>query len=129
MLGVSCFKLLNYLFESFYFVSILPAPSQPVWDRDDERRKQKLVRDSTVLVIAQPVAPPYGERKGWIPRHSTDFGGLLVFVNLYNFIIIIEILKFKLFIIKNVLNKNRYGPILFHLEKKISRIISVILVQ
>ncbi|XP_044728156.1 puff-specific protein Bx42 [Chrysoperla carnea] len=54
--------------------SILPAPSQPVWDRDDERRKQKLVRDSTVLVIAQPVAPPYGERKGWIPRHPTDFG-------------------------------------------------------
>lgn len=33
-----------------------------------------MVRDSTVFVIAQAVAPPYGERKTWVPRQLADFG-------------------------------------------------------
>ncbi|XP_075212329.1 puff-specific protein Bx42 [Lycorma delicatula] len=51
--------------------SLLPAPSQPVWDRDDERSRTTL---QTSLVIASPTAPPYGQRKGWVPRSQEDFG-------------------------------------------------------
>uniref|UniRef100_U5EZF5 Putative mrna splicing factor/ chromatin binding snw family nuclear protein n=1 Tax=Corethrella appendiculata TaxID=1370023 RepID=U5EZF5_9DIPT len=55
--------------------SILPAPSNPVWDRDDER---KLLAKGTpsmgALVSAKVAAPPYGRRKGWIPRNEADFG-------------------------------------------------------
>uniref|UniRef100_A0A1B6EKJ9 SKI-interacting protein SKIP SNW domain-containing protein n=2 Tax=Proconiini TaxID=565685 RepID=A0A1B6EKJ9_9HEMI len=51
--------------------SILPAPSQPVWDRDDERAKSRPI---TALVSASPTAPPYGQRRGWIPRSQEDFG-------------------------------------------------------
>ncbi|XP_018327577.1 puff-specific protein Bx42 [Agrilus planipennis] len=50
---------------------LLPAPSQITWDRDDERREN--IHESA-LVIAQPIAPPYGQRRGWIPRRLTDFG-------------------------------------------------------
>lgn len=54
--------------------SILPAPSQPIWDRDDERRHQASLKQSNTLVLAQPIAPPYGQRRGWVPRAPSDFG-------------------------------------------------------
>jgi len=62
--------------------SFLPAPTQPIWDRDEERQKlnaQELggnghTSDSRALVSAQRTAPPYGKRKGWIPRTVDDFG-------------------------------------------------------
>ncbi|XP_060518560.1 SNW domain-containing protein 1 [Cylas formicarius] len=54
--------------------SILPAPVQPVWDRDDERKKRAAANPSTVLVSAQAIAPPYGQRRGWVPRNVTDYG-------------------------------------------------------
>lgn len=57
--------------------SILPAPTQILWDRDDERRQKLLERESTALVIAQTIAPPYGQRRGWVPRSQSDFGGKL----------------------------------------------------
>ena len=53
--------------------SILPAPIQSVWDRDDERRLKDQDR-STSIVVAQPIAPPYGQRRGWVPRKPSDFG-------------------------------------------------------
>merc|ERR1712018_839768 len=64
------------------FSSFLPAPTQPVWDRDEERRKlqsenssENAARsDSRALVSAHRTAPPYGKRKGWIPRSVDDFG-------------------------------------------------------
>jgi len=52
--------------------SLLPAPTQPVWDRDEERAKV-LVHASS-LVVASPTAPPYGQRRGWVPRSLEDFG-------------------------------------------------------
>jgi len=52
--------------------SILPAPSAPVWDRDEERAREK--KPSTALVSAVQTAPPYGQRKSWIPRSLDDFG-------------------------------------------------------
>lgn len=42
----------------------LPKPSQSGWDSDEDDTSQK---KGTVAVIAI-TAPPYGERKGWIPR-------------------------------------------------------------
>lgn len=52
--------------------SLLPAPTQPVWDRDEERAKVRV--QSSSLVVASPTAPPYGQRRGWIPRSLEDFG-------------------------------------------------------
>ena len=54
--------------------SFLPAPSAPTWDRDEERAKEKASRPSTAVVSATKTAPPYGQRKGWIPRVQDDFG-------------------------------------------------------
>lgn len=46
-----------------------------VWDREDEAREQKLrQRPVSALVKAFVTAPPYGQRKGWVPRNSEDFG-------------------------------------------------------
>lgn len=54
--------------------SLLPAPSQVVWDREDEARELKLrQRPASALVKAVISAPPYGQRKGWIPRTNEDF--------------------------------------------------------
>jgi len=53
--------------------SLLPAPSQSRWDRDEERQKQAEAA-STAMVTAARTAPPYGRRKGWIPRTTDDFG-------------------------------------------------------
>uniref|UniRef100_A0A2M4A9V5 Putative mrna splicing factor/ chromatin binding snw family nuclear protein n=1 Tax=Anopheles triannulatus TaxID=58253 RepID=A0A2M4A9V5_9DIPT len=52
--------------------SVLPAPTNPVWDRDDERKMK--TPSMGALVSAKVAAPPYGQRKGWIPRNEADFG-------------------------------------------------------
>jgi len=57
----------NFIFLS---ISLLPAPTQVVWDREDEAREQKLrQRPVSALVKAVVTAPPYGQRRGWIPRN------------------------------------------------------------
>ena len=53
--------------------SLLPAPSQSRWDRDEERMKAVEVRESQA-VLATRTAPPYMKRMGWIPRTIEDFG-------------------------------------------------------
>lgn len=51
-------------------LSLLPAPTQVVWDREDEAREQKLrQRPVSALVKAVVTAPPYGQRRGWVPRN------------------------------------------------------------
>lgn len=58
-----------------FFYSILPQPTQVVWDREDEAREAKLrQRPVSALVKAVISAPPYGQRKGWVPRAEEDFG-------------------------------------------------------
>ncbi|XP_014206032.1 puff-specific protein Bx42 [Copidosoma floridanum] len=55
--------------------SLLPQPTQVVWDREDEAREAKLrQRPVSALVKAVVSAPPYGQRKGWVPRNEDDFG-------------------------------------------------------
>jgi len=50
---------------------LLPAPTQVIWDREDEAREQKLrQRPVSALVKAVVTAPPYGQRRGWIPRNA-----------------------------------------------------------
>lgn len=48
--------------------SFLPAPSQPSWDRDHERKKMMAKQANMAMIPVGPSAPPYGEREGWIPR-------------------------------------------------------------
>lgn len=56
--------------------SILPAPTNQIWDREDE--KIAMMGLSTTiggpLASAKVSAPPYGQRRGWIPRSEADFG-------------------------------------------------------
>ena len=53
--------------------SLLPAPAQSRWDRDEERMKAVEVGDSQIVAAARS-APPYMKRMGWIPRTVEDFG-------------------------------------------------------
>ncbi|GBP29665.1 Puff-specific protein Bx42 [Eumeta japonica] len=61
--------------------SLLPAPTQVVWDRDDERNAQRV---GSALVVSQTNIPPYGKRKGWVPRTEEDFGGIALFTIAYD---------------------------------------------
>ncbi|XP_030566232.1 puff-specific protein Bx42 [Drosophila novamexicana] len=55
--------------------SLLPTPTNTVWDREDERRlSAKGAPMIGALVSAKIAAPPYGQRKDWIPRTEADFG-------------------------------------------------------
>lgn len=51
------------------------APTNVVWDREDEREMLAQGAPSLgALVSAKVAAPPYGQRKGWVPRTEADFG-------------------------------------------------------
>ncbi|XP_034661552.1 puff-specific protein Bx42 [Drosophila subobscura] len=55
--------------------SLLPTPTNAVWDREDERRlAAKGAPKIGALVSAKIAAPPYGCRKEWVPRTEADFG-------------------------------------------------------
>ncbi|XP_007432555.3 SNW domain-containing protein 1-like [Python bivittatus] len=55
--------------------SFLPAPTQLSQDQLEleERARSQRVRQ-TALVSSRREPPPYGYRKGWIPRMLEDFG-------------------------------------------------------
>jgi len=68
---------------------VLPAPSQSVWDRDEERSK---IASPITAVVAHQTAPPYGARRGWVPRNAevgmlqtlyTRYANIIVNGNLY----------------------------------------------
>lgn len=52
----------------------LPAPVNPSWDESEDYRSLKNAPTIGALVSAKVSAPPYGQRKGWIPRTESDFG-------------------------------------------------------
>lgn len=57
--------------------SILPAPTNQIWDREDEKIAMMGLTNITIggpLASAKVSAPPYGQRRGWIPRSEADFG-------------------------------------------------------
>ncbi|KAH8409262.1 hypothetical protein KR009_011384 [Drosophila setifemur] len=55
--------------------SLLPTPTNAVWDREDERRlAAKGAPKIGALVSAKIAAPPYGQRKDWVPRTEADYG-------------------------------------------------------
>ncbi|KAG8237411.1 hypothetical protein J437_LFUL016227 [Ladona fulva] len=56
----------NYLYHFILLHSLLPAPTQPIWDRDEERNK--LRQTVTAVVPVNNQIPPYGHRQGWVPR-------------------------------------------------------------
>ncbi len=73
----------------FSLSSLLPAPSQLSWDRDEEREKEarggdgdgdgdgesaSKESDDRRLASVERTAPPYGNRKGFIPRVDADYG-------------------------------------------------------
>ncbi|XP_033735557.1 SNW domain-containing protein 1-like [Pecten maximus] len=51
---------------------ILPAPSQR-YDREDDDRQYR-ANPAITAVTSKWTAPPYGHRKGWVPRSQDDFG-------------------------------------------------------
>ncbi|XP_062502914.1 SNW domain-containing protein 1-like isoform X2 [Corticium candelabrum] len=51
--------------------SVLPAPIQASADPLDDRRVERAYRELTMVTSR---APPYGHRKGWVPRSQEDFG-------------------------------------------------------
>ncbi|KAK0168654.1 hypothetical protein PV327_002431 [Microctonus hyperodae] len=64
---------------------MLPAPSQVVWDREDEAREQKLrQRLVSALVKTFVTAPSYTQRKKWVPRTQEDFGDGGAFPEIHN---------------------------------------------
>ncbi|CAG2249911.1 SNW domain-containing protein 1-like isoform X2 [Mytilus edulis] len=52
-------------------VDILPSPVQR-YDREDEDRSFR--QQMQIAPVTKRTAPPYGHRKGWIPRTQDDFG-------------------------------------------------------
>lgn len=53
----------------------LPKPSKVVYDRDEiERQRRAQFPDQRVAVKGKANVPPYGARKGWVPRTPADFG-------------------------------------------------------
>ncbi|EDX02186.1 puff-specific protein Bx42 [Drosophila teissieri] len=55
--------------------SLLPTPTNAVWDREDERRlAARGAPKIGALVSAKIAAPPYGQRKDWVPHTEADFG-------------------------------------------------------
>lgn len=54
--------------------SLLPAPAEVYGDRDHVDRLKSRNSTSKQLVVTSRSAPPYGARKGWVPRSAEDFG-------------------------------------------------------
>jgi SNW domain-containing protein 1 len=52
--------------------TVLPNPVNKVYDRDDEQSTIKV--NLGALQHAKNSAPPYGSRRGFIPRNETDYG-------------------------------------------------------
>ncbi|RWS21228.1 SNW domain-containing protein 1-like protein, partial [Leptotrombidium deliense] len=48
----------------------LPMPNHSVADRIDDRSNVS----QHVKVSSKKKIPPYGQRKGWVPRNLDDFG-------------------------------------------------------
>lgn len=53
--------------------TLLPVPTQTTYEREDIERAKKLPFPGQ-LVVTSRTAPPYGRRKGWIPRSAEDYG-------------------------------------------------------
>lgn len=54
--------------------SALPAPINVSWDNINAENTIRGLPSIGALVSARVAAPPYGKRKGWIPRSEADFG-------------------------------------------------------
>lgn len=55
--------------------SALPAPINVTYDPDSSNdRYLRGAPEMGALVSAKVAAPPYGQRKGWVPRLEADFG-------------------------------------------------------
>ncbi|GBM08550.1 SNW domain-containing protein 1 [Araneus ventricosus] len=54
--------------------TFLPPPAQTFNDRDKQQGWKKTVESSSRQLVVSSQAPPYGARKGWVPRSAEDFG-------------------------------------------------------
>lgn len=53
----------------FFVLSFLPAPTQLSQDQLEEEEKLRAQKSySAALVLSRREPPPYGHRKGWVPR-------------------------------------------------------------
>lgn len=55
--------------------STLPAPVNIIYDPEPiNDRSIRGAPEMGALTTAKIAAPPYGQRKGWVPRTEADFG-------------------------------------------------------
>lgn len=55
--------------------SALPAPVNITYDPEPfDVRSMRGAPEMGALTTAKIAAPPYGQRKGWIPRSEADYG-------------------------------------------------------
>uniref|UniRef100_T1JH05 SKI-interacting protein SKIP SNW domain-containing protein n=1 Tax=Strigamia maritima TaxID=126957 RepID=T1JH05_STRMM len=53
--------------------SLLPAPTQPTFDKRDDINTEQRSKKQTAIVSSRRTIPPYGSRKDWIPRITEDY--------------------------------------------------------
>jgi hypothetical protein len=71
-----CVTFVEFLCEIF---SILPAPVQSGWDEEESAQASSSKAGAgAIAVIAACTAPPYGDRKGWVPRRQEVRFALIV---------------------------------------------------
>lgn len=85
--------------------------SAPVWDRESDdrrRRQQQAQQQQQALVTASRAAPPYGHRKGWLPR-SQDVSCLScnhsIIVSVWNLFGILSFIYIILYTVNCCFNK------------------------
>ncbi|CAG0913483.1 unnamed protein product [Notodromas monacha] len=68
----------SHFFKVSRNLIILPPPVQSGWDADAVSKPTSASSSSSlpgvIAVIASCTAPPYGDRKGWVPRNQEDYG-------------------------------------------------------
>lgn len=72
---------------SFFSLRILPKPTQ---EEDDENVEE--TKSIPAPIIATIIAPPYGQRKGWIPRNQEV---ILLFISLETFDVLYMLFVFS----------------------------------
>ena len=56
------------------FKSLLPAPNHTLYDQDEIDTNKISQQKQLAIVNKNANIPPYGHRKGWVPRQIEDFG-------------------------------------------------------
>lgn len=62
-----------FIFTLLLFFSVLPAPKAPA-SLAPEEEEDAMEVEQEEFEAPKNIAPPYGQRQNWIPRHVEDYG-------------------------------------------------------